>query len=163
MSDELRAMWEDIRRLHGDNTGSAMPDYNELMALHLQDNPPRGGGGGSGGGGNNGNSRGLTATPKDEIWKAATRCFKNVRPPKATAGSGHEPPTCSICLEPLAEHTDAKTRLSSSQRKAVCSLPCKHLFHTPCITEAVKRGQGKPCCPLCRFDLLTCKPAAAAN
>ena len=52
MSDELRAMWEDIRRLHGDNTGSAMPDYNELMALHMRDNPPRGGGGGSGGGNN---------------------------------------------------------------------------------------------------------------
>jgi hypothetical protein len=106
---------------------AAEPDYATLMQMHLRDNGPR-----------------ATRKPAD-----LTRHLKAVRAPPRNAEA-----TCSICLDPLAA---SSASLSSSQRKAVCSLPCGHFFHRQCITETINHGHT--CCPNCRFDLVTCAPA----
>ena len=130
---------EDVSRGHGTRDASApaspTPTYEDLMLLHRRDNGPAHGA---------------------NTWRQAARLFKTVRP-AATTGSG-EAQCCSICLDPLVQGGGG---LASSTRQPVSALPCKHMFHTRCITECVKQGHG--CCPNCRYDLLSNQPAAAAD
>ena len=129
-------------------------DYDQLMQLHLRDNAhlarrePAA------------SSTASKAPRLKSIQDVIRNTFRNVRAPrtkrrgdaKADGEEDEEAACCSICLDPLA----VAGGLASSQRRPVAALPCDHQFHKQCITDAVKH---KPCCPLCRFDLLRCAPA----
>ena len=83
-------------------------------------------------------------------WKNAEGGHKAVCTPKAdrapvsAASAAAESPVegdeCPICLEPLIAETE------------VTILPCKHEFHTPCVTRLRNYGVSAVC-PLCRADL----------
>ena len=49
------------------------------------------------------------------------------------------PVECPICLDPLASGN-------------VCTLPCKHTFHAPCV-EGLRSFGIKQVCPMCRAEL----------
>ena len=101
-----------------------------------------------------------TANAAGPALSDVTKHFRNVPAPRAKrraapkgdGGDADEAACCSICLDPLC----IPGGLASSQRRPVVALPCAHEFHKQCITAAVKH---KPCCPLCRFDLVRCRPA----
>jgi hypothetical protein len=114
--------------------------YEELMALHARDNGP-------------------SADP--DAWRRVTKLFKPVRSSAlAAGGGGDEAACCSICLDPLAPPSTVRGVAAAAARAPVCALPCKHQFHTKCITACVKQGHG--CCPNCRYNLLQNRPADTA-
>jgi len=60
---------------------------------------------------------------------------------------------CPICLEVMLVHTKENKRIR---------LPCRHWFHTTCISEFFKT-KGIPICPYCRYELSPCNSLEQIN
>lgn len=139
------AMGPRPRRRAPESDAGSSPSYEELMSMHLRDNGPE---------------------RAEEAWRQVIALFKPVSrssKPKGDADAGGEPAACcSICLDPLIEARRAQgVHRHALRAQPVCELPCGHQFHKRCITDCVK--QGHSCCPNCRYDLLSNRPAVCGD
>mmetsp|Transcript_22790 Transcript_22790/g.37772 ORF Transcript_22790/g.37772 Transcript_22790/m.37772 type:complete len:453 (+) Transcript_22790:57-1415(+) len=111
------------RRSHVDE----YPSYDQLMQMHLQDNPPTH----------------APAAHLHAVSAVATAALCELQPSDFPDDSAVE---CSICLERV-EAAYAHKRFGV---RAACKLPCGHMFHRRCIGEWLTHDLR---CPLCRLDL----------
>jgi hypothetical protein len=82
---------------------------------------------------------------------------------------------CPICLEKINQsHGQGGER--EREREAVCTFPCKHVFHTKCIMEHLQHGVNRGAevgvgvvinpfisCPICRAVILTIPERSSVN
>lgn len=57
--------------------------------------------------------------------------------------------SCSVCLESFDHVVSSGQSCEASPRS--CSLPCKHIFHSACISKWFSKHAN---CPVCRFKLV---------
>jgi E3 ubiquitin-protein ligase RNF115/126 len=57
---------------------------------------------------------------------------------KQQGGTKLEPPTCTVCCDPIA--VDSKGMF----------MPCGHVYHPDCLTPWLENNNS---CPVCRFEL----------
>ena len=116
----------------GDEGG--MPTYDELMRLHLRDNPPAHAGPEARRGPDPADGR--PAVQQTSQW---TRVLQMLRPAPLNAAEMKDC-ECSVCLDAF----------SASSLRA-CKLPCGHIFHRRCITEWLRVDVR---CPNCRHAVV---------
>ena len=76
-------------------------------------------------------------TPEERAPQpASTTWSTRIQPPEEDL----RPVECAVCLDPLASGA------------ALCTLPCTHTFHAPCV-EGLRAFGIQQVCPMCRVEL----------
>jgi len=107
------------------NGANGEPSYEELMAMHLRDNPPQH----------------VPPVNVGRVPAVAKSALASVARADVLPDAD-----CSICLECLGGASGAR----GGGLSKLCKLPCLHIYHRRCINEWLKHDLR---CPLCRFQL----------